>query len=142
MASKDKIDEVIRLISSRYRIDFQLEDMAGWQSVLAGMTNAQVAVAEQYLNHDYRGQFPPQPADFKAWGKTAPAQYATVKQPDENYQIERISKSEYAKRVKCLGEIMSGKRHPDLDWKGIKANIADREMRDWLRKHLGWSPIK
>ncbi len=138
MATREKIDQIIRLVSARYRIDFQPEDLAGWKSVLEAMTDAQVAVAERHFNHEYRGEWPPQPADFKAWGATAPQQWNTEKKVDRNYIVERIDKSEYRKRLSDLAGLMNGTIGQDL-WMVYREWGDGPERRAWLREKLGWS---
>lgn len=154
MANREKANEVIRLVSDRFRIDFQSENLAGWQSVLDSMTNNECDAAIYYLNHDYTGEWHPQPAVFKSWAKIGEEKGGGQKMkprhfhvdddgrahaymdkdgnlamdPVKNGKVEIISRDERRHRLDTIRKIRDG----------------EIKLRDDipLREQLGWSQPK
>lgn len=140
MTSKKKIDHIIRLLSDRFRLDMMSENVEGWRSVLESMTSAETVQAEIYLNHEFRGEWPPQPGDFKAWGtERQTKQLGPTAKTGEPF--ERVPPEEAALRIKTINDIFTRKIHRKVNWKDVLAALHRRSegQHRWLRGLLGWT---
>ena len=68
MSSKETNERTVRLLSQTYRFNGP-EIAEEWGRVLAGMTDAEVATATEYMREHYQSSYAPPFATFRAWGK-------------------------------------------------------------------------
>ena len=67
MASKETRDRTVRLLSQMFRFE-GTELVEEWGRLLNGMTDAEVAVAVEYMREKYTSSYAPPFAAFNAWG--------------------------------------------------------------------------
>ena len=68
MSDKNTIESTVALLKQMCR--FEGRELADeWGRVLAGMTNAEVTVALEYMREKYTSSYAPPFATFRAWGK-------------------------------------------------------------------------